>query len=291
MQYETHQSLTDQGIQYTVDFDAIFSLGMEWEENRPKTYKSGRKCRVCGKPLNSYNPGPECLVHKKRRRVSSAADAHDKITDTVKNQAALWANYLEQNNPVEEDLCLGRVKMYPKKIERARELGYESVCEMYRELYKIYGGVAYVLRAAGVGSYMSLYDYYKKMDFTLNGPGARKGNTNQIGWKGERKYSVKTKAERHQLWVSQNNPVEDDLCLGIVDNYAKKLEIARSMGYGSIKEMVCELYVKHKSLKAVAGYGVGCHRVIAGYLDSAGVERKLGARDGNTNWNQANSKR
>ena len=282
MQYETHQSLTDQGIQYAVDFDAIFSLGMEWEENRPKTYKSGRKCRVCGKPLNSYNPGPECLVQKKRRRVSSAADAHDKITDTVKNQAALWANYLEQNNPVEEDLCLGRVKMYPKKIERARELGYESVCEMYKELYKIHDSVAYVLKAANVGSYGALCEYYKKMGFAIH-RGARRGNTNQ-SYKGiKRQNKVKTAAERHKLWLYKNNPVEDDKCLGIVVNYAKKLQIAREMGYDSLKDMVCDLYAKHQSLRVMAGYGVGSHRVIAGYLDRAGSEIKRGARIGNTN--------
>jgi len=34
---------------------------------RPRDYGPGRRCRICGRPLNRYNPGP-CYRCKRRLR-------------------------------------------------------------------------------------------------------------------------------------------------------------------------------------------------------------------------------
>lgn len=34
----------------------------------PARYPVGRRCIDCGTPLNSYNPGPECLLHRPPER-------------------------------------------------------------------------------------------------------------------------------------------------------------------------------------------------------------------------------
>lgn len=282
--YGTNRTPGAQSILPSVDYDCLYSFGMEWEENRPTTYPAGRKCRVCSRPLNSYNPGPNCEAHKTHRRVRIADALELKRTDSPKQQAEALVRWIAKNKPVEADLRLGKVKHYPAKISRAIEMGYGSVSEMYIELYKKHGAVFKIVEEAHVGSYHSIRDYLAKCGIKLQ-CGARFGNTNGAGKKTDqkKKYKTRTKAEQHLLWVARTKPVEADLCLGIVDKYAKKLQIARGMGYGSINEMLCDLYAKTQSIRAVAGYGIGSYSAITKYLNGAGVERKKGARIGNTN--------